>query len=161
MKYKEKGITLIALIITVIILLIIAGVAVYEGKDSIEAAKLEELRTNMLLIQAKSREYVEEATFKMGINPEESKKTEVRQAVYEQDAQLEKATSVPSEFGVSDTSTCYWLTQDAQNAWGLEDMELEENERYLIKFDEVNESVEIYNTIGYNGKYSLTDINNM
>ena len=63
---KNNGVTLLALVITIVVLLIIAGITVYEGKETINRAKLEELRTNMLLIQAKSKEYVEEANFKIG-----------------------------------------------------------------------------------------------
>ena len=61
---KENGITLIALGVTIIVLLIIASIGVYSGKETIKKAQLEEMRTNMLLIQAKSKEYVEEANFK-------------------------------------------------------------------------------------------------
>ena len=45
--------------------------------------------------------------------------------------------------------------------WGIEDIELEENEKYLIKFDDTNATVEVYNTLGYDGNYSLTDIDNL
>ncbi len=160
MKLKDKnGVTLIALVVTIMVLMIIAGIAIYSGREIIQDAKLESLRTNMLLIQAKSKEYVEEATFKMGISPDDSKKAEVRQEVYEQTAMLEKADNVPSEFEISDTSTCYWLTKTAQDNWGLQDIELKDNEKYLIKFDEQNQIVEIYNTLGFDGKYSLTGIN--
>ena len=54
---KENGITLIALGVTIIVLLIIASIGVYGGKETIKKAQLEEMRTNMLLIQAKSKEY--------------------------------------------------------------------------------------------------------
>ena len=47
------------------------------------------------------------------------------------------------------------------NEWGLKDIETHNNEYYLIKFDDANATVEIYNTKGYDGRYSLTDIDNM
>ena len=160
-KYLEKGITLISLSVTIVVLLIIAGIAFNTGSDSIKKAQLQELETNMLLIKAKARGYVEEATFKMGINPDEAKKEEVRNQVYgkgsDEGAQLEKVTSVPTELGIADIATCYWLTTEAKEKWGLEKMKSEENE-YLIKFDEVDVTVEVYNLNGYNGKYSLTEI---
>lgn len=157
-KNRTEGVTLLALVVTIAVLLIIAGITVYSGKDTIERAKLEELKTNMLLIQAKARGYVEDATFKMGINPDDDKKNQVREEVYVQNAKLEKANSIPSDFGIADTTTCYWLTSDAQTNWGLSKMKLDSNERYLIQFNETNATVEVYNTEGYNGKYSLTDI---
>lgn len=165
-KNKTDGVTIVALVVTVIILLIIVGMSVYSGKDTIKKAKLQELKTNMLLIQAKAKEYVEDATFKMGIDPSDEKKTEVREQVYgsgsEEGAQLQKVESSESlsKFGITEyqKETCYWLTQTAQVNWGLGKIELENNEKYLIQFDEDNLMVEIYNTLGYDGKYSLTEI---
>ena len=165
---KTNGVTLAALVVTIIVLAIIASIAIYSGKEMVEKAQIEELKTNMLLIQAKSKEYVEKVNFKIGIDS--SKKTDeekqtIRDEIYgtasEDGAQLEKATDIPANFKISNTSTCYWLTPAAQKKWGLEQIELEEKERYLIQFNETEETVEIYNTIGYEGKYSLTDINKM
>ena len=41
-KNKNRGITLASLVITIIVLLIIAGISVYSGTDIIKRAKLEE-----------------------------------------------------------------------------------------------------------------------
>ena len=161
MQMKEnKGITLVALVITIAILIIIAGIAVYSGKETIEKAQLEELKTNMLLVQAKAKEYVEEANFKMGISPDDTKKSQVRQEVYENEAKLQPATNVSAPSGIP-VNECYVLTQEAMDLWGLEDLKLESGENYLIKFDDTNATVEVYNTLGYAGKYSLTDIDNL
>ena len=161
MKIKnEKGITLVALAITIIVLLIIAGIGYNYGKEAIQKAQLEELRTNMLLIEAKAKGVVEEANFKMGISPDDARKSEVRQEVYVDTTKLQPASeiSAPLEIPVSE---CYVVTQETMSLWGLEDIELEDDEYYLIKFDDVNATVEVYNTLGYDGKYSLTDIDNL
>lgn len=157
---SEKGITLMVLVITAIVLLILAGVGIKYGSDAIEKATLEEIRTNMLLVEAKAKEYVEEANFKMGISPDDTKKAEVRKEVYEDEAKLQPASGVsaPSEIPVND---CYLVTEDARKLWGLDDIKLDEGENYLIKFDDTNLTVEVYNTKGYNGHYSLTDIDNL
>lgn len=157
---NEKGVTLMALVITAIVLLIIAGVGIRYGSGVVEKATLEELRTNMLLVQAKAKEYVEEANFKMGIEPDDNKKAEVRKEVYEDEAKLKPATgtTVPSGIPVND---CYVITEDTMNLWGLQDINLDEGEIYLIKFDDTNLTVEVYNTKGYDGHYSLTDIDNL
>ena len=156
MIIKEKGVTLISLAITVIVLMIIAGVTVFSGKETIKEAKLEQLKTNMLMIEVKARQYVEEANFKAGISPDESKLETVRQEVYGE-AFLYISTSVeaPSEIPVEE---CYLITEKTLELWKLSKMEIEENEYYLIKFDETNTTVEIYNTLGFEGKYSLTDV---
>lgn len=155
---KENGVTLIALIVTIIILTVIASIAIYSGSNTIKKAKLEEIKTNMLLIEAKAREYVEDANFKMGINPDDAKKNQVRNDIYVNEAKLTKTSSVPSNINVKDINNCYDVTNDTLNSWGLDKIEVEENEKYIIEFDEQNASVEIYNTLGYDGKYSLTDI---
>lgn len=154
---ENKGITLIALAVTIVVLLIIAGISISAGTNTIKRAKLEEIRTNMLLIQAKAKEYVEETNFRLGKSPDENKKIQVRKEVYETDAKLEPANgiSAPSQIPVSD---CYKVTKEAMKQWGLDKIKAEANEYYLIKFDDTNATVEIYNTLGYNGKYSLTEI---
>ncbi len=54
MKIKSnKGVTLIALVITIVILAIIATVAVLSGVDMSESAKFENVETSLLLIQSK------------------------------------------------------------------------------------------------------------
>ena len=45
--------------------------------------------------------------------------------------------------------------------WGLDKVELKNKEYYLIKLDDSNATVEVYNTLGYNGRYSLTEIDNI
>ena len=165
-KLKEnRGVTLLALVITIVVMIIIAGIAVYTGTDMIKKAKLEELKTNMLLIEAKAKGLVEEVNFKIGLTkPEDegyqTKKDSAEQEVYVNGAKLKKATNIsaPSSIPVSE---CYEVTQDAMNAWGLDGLELEEGEYYLIKFDDTNATVEVYNTLGYDGKYSLTEIDSI
>ena len=164
MNRKERGVTLVALVITVVVLLIIASIAVYSGSDTVRKAKLEELRTNMLLIEAKARGLVEEVNFKIGLTkPEDTKYAEKKEQAENEvyvGAGLEKANGVsaPSTIPVSE---CYKVTDTTLQNWGLEDMEKEEGEEYLIKFDDVNATVEVYNTLGYNGKYSLTEIDSI
>lgn len=158
---KENAITLISLAITVIVILIISSVATYSGKEIIRKGKLEELRTNMLLIQAKAKEYVEDANFKMGLAPDETRKEEVRRSVYVDGAKLEKVNA--QEYGIDNSSVCYKVTKETLNIWGLDKIELKDNEDYLIAFDDENATVEIYNTKGFvddNGdtRNSLTDI---
>lgn len=60
---NQKGITLIALTITIMVLLIIVGISVYTGSKLIQEAKLEDVKTNMLLVQAEVKNYVEQAKF--------------------------------------------------------------------------------------------------
>ena len=60
---NNKGITLIVLTITIIVLLIIAGITIYTGSNLIQEAKIEDVKTNMLLVQAEMKNFVEQAKF--------------------------------------------------------------------------------------------------
>ncbi len=166
-KDKVNGITLVALVVTIIVMLIIASITVYSGKEIIEKAKLEELKTNMLLIEAKAKEYVEEVNFRMGISAEtkpEEEKEAIRNEIYEKKAQLQKATLTDADktkYGIKEDDICYTFNEGALESWGLDKIELVEGEQYLIVFDEVNAKVEIYNSLGHKGQYSLTEIDKM
>ncbi len=60
---NAKGITLIALVITIIILVIITGVSLKVGSDLFSNANLKTLDTNMLLIQARVKVISEKNRF--------------------------------------------------------------------------------------------------
>ncbi len=161
---NKDGVTIITLIIMITILLILAGIILYNGKDILKKAELEELKTNLLLIEAKAREHVEEANFKIGIGTQEEKAAKVesvRKEIYEDTEKLKKATTeeIPENFHIpeSQINACYYLTKETKEKWGLE--KLKNEEQYLIQFDEENVTVEVYNKEGYNGKYyKLSDI---
>ena len=167
MKIKEnRGITLISLIVTIIVLMIIAGITIYNGKSTITQAQLEGLRTNMLLIQAKAKEYVEEVNFEMGPSKDEAKKQEAIQKIYINEVGLKKADdaslniSIPQGSGI-DLSACYYVTKEALAYMGLDKIEIDEDEKeaYLIQFNEDEAKVvDIYNTLGYKGVYSLSGL---
>ena len=52
---NNKGITLMTLVITIIVLLIIVSITVNYGIDSINKAQIQNMQTNMLLIEAKAK----------------------------------------------------------------------------------------------------------
>ena len=162
MNFEDnRGITLVALVVTIIVLLILAGIGINTGISSMEKVKLEELKTNMLLIEAKARECVEEANFRMGGSTEETVVDAVRTEIYEVNNKLEKAdsTNVPNNPGKIDLTDCYVITQETFDLWGLNKIKLSEDEKYLVRFNEKEIKVEeVYNTKGYDGKYSLTQI---
>lgn len=157
---KENGITLVALVVTIVVLLIIAGIGINTGMTSLKKVELEEIRTNMLLIEAKAREYVEEANFKIGKETDATKIQEIKKEIYVTNNKLKEAniTNVPNNPGISNLENCYVVTQETLDLWGLNKIKLSDNEKYLIKFNESEMEVEIYNTKGYNGKYSLSEI---
>ena len=65
MKKNDSGITLIALVMTIIVLIIIVSISSYEGSRMIATSKVQTLETNMLTIQAKAKGYAEEIDAKI------------------------------------------------------------------------------------------------
>ena len=171
MKNNEKGITLVVLTITIIVLIILAGITVYNGKDSIRRANLEGLKTNMLLIETKAREFVENASFDLGIDP--AKATDDMKAKAQSELSGEdKGTlvtasdSLASELeniGISqediNNGNVYKLTTENLKKMGINDVESNDEEGWYVIVYNINDTTaEIYNTMGFQGKYSLTDI---
>lgn len=162
-KNKNRGITLASLVITIIVLLIIAGISVYSGTDIIKRAKLEELKTNMLLIETKAKECVENANFKLGKIDnlsDDEKINRINEAKKElKGIEITEADNINIEPSDYNNNYYYKLTEDNLKDMGLSNIKLSDtDELYIVKYDIQNAKVEIYNTKGYEGKYSLTDI---
>ena len=160
MKVKNnKGITLIALTITIIILLILASITIYSGKESIKKAQLESLKTNMLLIKAKAKEYVEQASFKNGVNKSEISE-EAKNELKGKEANASDYSK--QNITINGGEILYKLTSDHLQEMGLKDVKLGSNEEYLVKYNIKDVTVEVYNTSGYenNGTtvYSLSEL---
>ena len=160
MKVKNnKGITLIALTITIIILLILASITIYSGKESIKKAQLESLKTNMLLIKAKAKEYVEQASFKNGVNKSEISE-EAKNELKGKEANVSDYSK--QNITINGGEILYKLTSDNLKEMGLKDVKLGSNEEYLVKYNIKDVTVEVYNTSGYenNGTtvYSLSEL---
>lgn len=60
---NQEGVTLFALIITVIIIMVLASVTTYMGIESLDKLRLQTISTNMLMIQIKCKSYAEKAAF--------------------------------------------------------------------------------------------------
>ena len=58
---KNKGITLVALVIMIIVIMILAGITITQGSDLIKTTKVETYVTNMITIKSKAKVYAEEA----------------------------------------------------------------------------------------------------
>lgn len=73
MKYrnyleKEQGLTAISLIITIIVVLILVAISIRYGKEIITKTKLQELKTNMLFMQATAMKSLENVKFDGNVN---------------------------------------------------------------------------------------------
>lgn len=72
---NNSGITIVALIITLIVLIIIASIAIYEGQTLIRTSKVQTLETNMLTLQVKAKAIAEEIESKIWVLESDSGNT--------------------------------------------------------------------------------------
>lgn len=178
---EKKGITLMVLVITIIVLLIIAGISITYGDRTIKQAKLENLKTNMLLIEADAKANVEEANFYLGTKfdnaSEEEKSNRIMTAKEHLKGNvitdvtsdnIETTIEKDQEGMLEDNNNLifyYKLDTEKLEEIGLNGIKDSEG-IYIVKYDIKNSTIEIYNTVGFQNKdneikYSLTDIKNL
>lgn len=107
MKNKnDKGITLIALVVTIIILLILASVTTYSGIDAYKRAKVTNFVTQMQLLQAKIDDLVSSKT------EEELNNIELQTVTTQEQIKAITNAFKQEEIAVADTSKYKVFTKD-------------------------------------------------
>lgn len=174
---EDRGITITTLVITIIVLLIIAGISAGTGNKVIKSSELENVKTNMLLIKAKGKEYVENANFKLGTNFDNltdaedkdnritAAKKELKEGKEITDKDILKNIGITQE-NIEAYTYYYKLDKSNLTNMGLSNVKSDEkNGWYIIKFDIKKVEVEVYNTLGFekdgNRYYSLTELQNL
>ena len=160
---KQKGVAIPVLIIGVVIIIAIASIIVHYAEDMVEENRLQDLRTNMLLIQAETKKDLEEVCFKT-VNLDAKKeedlikineiKKENLKGTLVQDSDIKN--SIPQEINIDEN--CYYLDETVLNEIGVKDLNPEEYGYFIVKYDFTNITVEVINTKGYDGKYTLTQL---
>lgn len=144
---NKKGITIIALVITVIIMLILVGVTIKVGTNSIDEAEKEDIITNMISIKTRAKIVKDQFNFKDISSLVGTKFTD--------DTKYEKTNlnhAIPEE----QKNNCYIWTQEDLNNQGLASINSDESKFYVVYYGDNN--TEVYYSIGVDGKYSLTDL---
>lgn len=178
---KNKGITLVALVITILLLILLAGVSVYGGKKLIRNSELENMKTNLLLIKAKVDKNVENANFKLGtsydtLTDETAKNQRLADAkaellgeeISKDNISILQNININQEQLLTDNENYiyyYKLNKENLDSMGLNKLVSDEkNGWYVVKYNIKNPEVEIYNTKGFildNGTaYSLNEMEN-
>lgn len=161
---KQRGITLITLTITIIVMMIIAGITVYFGLDLIREVKLQDLRTNMLLMQAKGKECVEEVSFQKAnvtdANEIETIKNENLKGIkVEENSEVQNLLQNTGK--IQEGYEYYYLTQQDLSDMGIQELSVEDYGYFILGYN-INEiKVEVINTNGYQGNYTLTQLNEL
>ena len=147
---NNKGITMMALAITIAVVLFLVGITFNYGKESIKKAQIENIKTNMLLIKAKTKEYVEMANFKAGTSGQLKEngnlKTEIANELKGEKVQNPSLYSYIT-YSEDNGQYLYDIT-DQLNDMGLKNIDLEQNEKYLVVYDISQANVEVYSTKG-------------
>ena len=167
---KNRGITMVALVITIVVLLIIAGISIGAGNNAIKNSKLENLKTNMLLIEVKAKEQIENAKFRLGTSfdkaTEEEKTNRVNTAKSEfTGEEIVDGNIFNNNIKEDNTNNIYYYKLSTQDLidMGLKNVKSDEkNGYYIVKYNLQDSTIEIYNTEGFDDEgnvvYSLTDI---
>lgn len=137
---KNNGITMIALVVTVIVLMIIAGISAFAGTKLLKTIKIEEVQTNLISIRSKAKGIAEEINAMIWT---EQDKVAKRAEKYKEKYSMEKQVTDPA--GVSDSPIvsveheCYEITKDTLEKMGLSEIFDEDKynngERYYVVYD--------------------------
>lgn len=164
---KNNGITLVVLSTTIIVLMILAGISITEGRHLIKKAKMESLITDMITLKAKSKVYAEEVNSKVwDLSNEEknTRKTEIFQDEYYMIQENISDTSVKDDIDESAKTgefEAYLITNETLNKMGFSD--IGDGENYIVIFNSADYTkLDIIYKAGiqYNGTtcYSLSKI---
>ena len=175
--YEQKGITLLALVVTIIVLAILGGISIVKGNDLIRKAKAETYETNMLTIQAKAKEFEENTEAKNwqeknsdkdenGLSTKENKNREEYKNKYFLELIEDKTQYKNYTQWYEQEYTYYALTQKALENMNLSDL-WNEDQCYIIRYPLEDGDIEglkldiIYaNGVTYQGKtyYKLSQL---
>ena len=178
---ENRGITMVTLVITIVVLLIIAGISIGTGNKVIKSSELENIKTNMLLIKIKGKEYVENANFNIGtafdkITDETEKANRISKAKAElKGTEITDVSEIDENIGITETQFqkdiadlifYYNLTTEDLIDMGISNVKSDEkNGWYIIKYNIKDVEVEVYNTAGFENEegkyYSLNELQNL
>ena len=160
---KQKGVAIPVLIIGIVIIIAIASLIIHYVENIVEKNRLQDLRTNMLLIQAETKKELEEVCFQT-VNLDAKKeedltkineiKKENLKGILVQGSEIKN--SIPQEVTIDEN--CYYLDETILNEMGIKDLNSETYGYFIVKYDFTNIAVEVINTKGYEGKYTLTQL---
>ena len=160
----------INLIIALIIIISISILIITVYKKVAEETNLQDLRTNLLLIQGKAKTYTENVSVETAnldeTKTEDNTKIEAVKVQKLKGMVLENcAENIKNEAkkaGIQNTKDYYYLSQEDLNSMGI-NIQVEDNEYYLVKYN--FEDTEVVYTKGYKYKgntyYKLSEMKNI
>ncbi len=137
---KNNGITMVALVITIIVILIIASITITQGSGLMQNTRVETYVTDMITIRAKAKVYAEEVNSSVW---DEEDKVSARAEKFSEKYNMTKPTNeeeleskVGSNINKGNGLEFYQITKSTLSKMGLEDLAKEFNDGdYVIVFD--------------------------
>ena len=168
---SEKGITMVALVLTIIVMSILAGIVISSGSKQIKKAELQDLITNMLLIQAKAKIGIEEVVFKTANITDEERINEIKREnllgtciMDEGPIHIDIGDILPNE----KQDDWYYLGNSDLEEIGLYELKNVNDEEvyYMYRFDSNLNDIEVAVTSGYADSegtmhYKLSELENL
>lgn len=165
---NKSGKSMIKLVIIIILIIVGTFFLVKNIKQMKLNSEEQDLRTNMLLMQAETKKALEEVCIKivkLDASKEEdlNKINEIKKEhlkgiiLNESPTEVQEAIHNVPEFIFDEN--CYYLDEDTLSEMGIKRIEAEKYGYFIVKYDFSTNSIEIVNTKGYNGNYTLTQIN--
>lgn len=164
---NESGKSIVILLILTILIMIGVVVVINYAKQMMAETKEQDLRTNMLLIQAETKKGLEEVCFQT-VNLNASKeedlikinetKKEYLKGTKLSESPIEVQNATKNVPEVVFDENCYYLDITVLNQMGIKDSDVNQHGYFIVKYDFSNARVEVINTNGINGKYTLTQI---
>lgn len=170
MKFKqENGITIVALGVTIVVMIIIAGISINIGNNVIEKAERESIKTNMLLIQAKTKIIAEEANFVKSPSSEAQNEEQQEESKYlgnklsdiVEDGETLNQNLDKLKLEADELDKYYVLEQKDLNDMGLNKIQISNGIYYLVNYD--TEEIIYIPGYKYDGKvyYKLSEISGL
>lgn len=123
---NSKGITIVSLTVTVIVLLILGGITISAGGNILKKTNLQTINTNMMLIQAKVKTISEQAKF----NKESS--NYIGKLVSEI-PDNQKINKLINDGIITDSTKEYLISKDDLKQMGLTKIDIEDG--YIVNYD--------------------------
>lgn len=164
---NEGGKSIVTLVILTIIIMIGVAVIINYVQQMMYKTKTQDLKTNMLLMQAELKKGLEEVCFQtanLDKNKEEDLtkineiKNECLKGIKLSEAPIEVQEAIKNVPDVTLDENCYYLDETILNEIGIEGVDENQHGYFIVKYDFLDTNIEVINTNGTEGKYTLTQI---
>ena len=143
----EKGVALPTLLFIILLIIIVAVFAIKYVKEMLNETEIQDLRTDMLVVQAEAKKDLEKVCFQTA-NLDENKEED-----------KEKITKAKQENlkGILVKGSDIVNNEDLKDI-GIQNYSIDKYGYIIVKYDFKNTMVEVISTKGYNGKHTLTQL---